>query len=723
MLLNRFASNTAISNITYAVGGGATGATVTGLPAGVTGTYNAGVFTISGTPTATGTFNYTVTTTGPCANVSLPGTITVAANATGGTITPAVTPACVNAAGGTLTLSGHTGNIIRWESSINGGLYMDPIANTTNTQTYTTAQTIIYRAVIESSPCPVVYSTAAVISVIPQQPVTASANPTSVCLGQSSVLTGAGGLPITIPGITGGNFNQANPAGWCVDGQCGQGQLPANGDKQDQGPWRETNDHKFVGIYHNDLPDNSKFAIANGIQTSVLTTPAFSLIGQSPASLDFFQAYNLCAGSSVAIEISTDGGATYPNTLAQFTGPTSLGLSGTTSTMQSTSISLANYIGLSNLKIRFTYTGTCNTSYWTLDGVGTPGTTTPVVTTWTSTDGTVITATAGNTQTVTPTTIGTTTYTLTVSMGGCVIGTAPVTVTVNPIPECLISGNTNVCPNTTTPYSGPVGMTAYAWTISGNGTISGASNTQTVSVIPGNTCNNYTLSLAITDGNGCSSTCNQIVTVTDNTTPTITANGTATALGCNPLVSDINAALGSATASDACGAPTLTPSDGAVISDGCLRSQTRTFTAVDGCGNSTTVSRTVTWISDVAPPTITATGTSLTLGCNSTVGDINAALGTATATDGCSTPTVTSSDGPVSTTSCNATQTRTFTAIDACGNTATTSRTVTWATAPNPPTFTGTYTDVTLLDVIHLQLISTLHWEVLPQPPIVVLLL
>ena len=58
--------NTAITNITYAVGGGGTGAGVTGLPAGVTGSYSGGVFTISGTPTATGTFNYTVTTTGTC---------------------------------------------------------------------------------------------------------------------------------------------------------------------------------------------------------------------------------------------------------------------------------------------------------------------------------------------------------------------------------------------------------------------------------------------------------------------------------------------------------------------------------------------------------------------------------------------------------------------------------------------------------------------------------
>ncbi|MEO7138970.1 MAG: PKD domain-containing protein [Ferruginibacter sp.] len=63
--------------ITYVVGSGGTGATVSGLPTGVTGTYSGGIFTISGTPTVIGIFNYTVTTTGPCLQGSSNGTITI----------------------------------------------------------------------------------------------------------------------------------------------------------------------------------------------------------------------------------------------------------------------------------------------------------------------------------------------------------------------------------------------------------------------------------------------------------------------------------------------------------------------------------------------------------------------------------------------------------------------------------------------------------------------
>src|SRR6185503_4494045 len=104
-------------------------------------------------------------------------------------------------------------------------------------------------------------------------------------------------------------------------------------------------------------------------------------------------------------------------------------------------------------------------------------------------------------------------------------------------------------------------------------------------------------------------------------------NGTTLTLGCNPLASDINAALGSATATDACGSPTVTQSDGAVLSSGCSFTQTRTFTAIDACGNTATASRTITWTSDNTPPSITANGTTLTLGCNPLASDINAALG------------------------------------------------------------------------------------------------
>jgi len=70
--------NAAIGNIVYAVGGGATSANVSGLPSGVTGMFSSGNFTISGTPSVSGVFNYTVTTSGnSCPVITSSGTITV----------------------------------------------------------------------------------------------------------------------------------------------------------------------------------------------------------------------------------------------------------------------------------------------------------------------------------------------------------------------------------------------------------------------------------------------------------------------------------------------------------------------------------------------------------------------------------------------------------------------------------------------------------------------
>lgn len=74
-------------NIQYQFGGTATGATVTGLPAGLTYSISGNVVTISGTATAdAGPYDYTITTTSdassPCPPVSLSGRIEVSTNAT-----------------------------------------------------------------------------------------------------------------------------------------------------------------------------------------------------------------------------------------------------------------------------------------------------------------------------------------------------------------------------------------------------------------------------------------------------------------------------------------------------------------------------------------------------------------------------------------------------------------------------------------------------------------
>src|SRR5204863_3754495 len=90
---------------------------------------------------------------------------------------------------------------------------------------------------------------------------------------------------------------------------------------------------------------------------------------------------------------------------------------------------------------------------------------------------------------------------------------------------------------------------------------------------------------------------------------------------------------------------------------------------------------------------ITASGTTLTLGCNPTAAAIDAALGTATAADTCSAVTPAASDSAAPSTGCGRTQTRTFNATDACGNAAVAvARTVTWTVDVTLPHITTTGT-------------------------------
>ncbi len=89
--------NNALTNIAIATTGATGIGTATGLPAGVTAAWASNTITISGTPTAAGSFNYTIPLTGGCGSANATGTITVTAAKTVGS--PSSTPTlCINTA-------------------------------------------------------------------------------------------------------------------------------------------------------------------------------------------------------------------------------------------------------------------------------------------------------------------------------------------------------------------------------------------------------------------------------------------------------------------------------------------------------------------------------------------------------------------------------------------------------------------------------------------------
>jgi hypothetical protein len=88
--------NATITNITYATTG-ATNATVTGLPQGVSGSWGNNTFTISGTPVPTsGNFPYTVTLTGGCGTITATGSIAINSNSVPSVPTSLTGDGCAN---------------------------------------------------------------------------------------------------------------------------------------------------------------------------------------------------------------------------------------------------------------------------------------------------------------------------------------------------------------------------------------------------------------------------------------------------------------------------------------------------------------------------------------------------------------------------------------------------------------------------------------------------
>jgi uncharacterized repeat protein (TIGR01451 family) len=120
-----------------------------------------------------------------------------------------------------------------------------------------------------------------------------------------------------------------------------------------------------------------------------------------------------------------------------------------------------------------------------------------------------------------------------VTLSGCTSNALMATLT-DPTPtSCLISGDMAVSAGSSgNSYSGPAGMSNYTWSISGSGSIIGATNTQSISVTAG-ASGSFTLTLDITDTNNCTSSCMKTVTV-----------GSVIDLSLNKKVDNITAQIG-----------------------------------------------------------------------------------------------------------------------------------------------------------------------------------
>lgn len=189
-------SNVAITNINYSVTNASV--TVTGLPTGVTETYAGGVLAISGTPTVTGIFNYTVNTVGGggCPAASVSGTITVG----GPTLTATTTGSICSGGNTNIVLSSnrpnttYSWNIIR--AGVMGGTQGSNTTGVINdilTTTGSSPGTATYSIVPYSNGCPGPPRTI-VYTVFPIPTVTASPGSLTICSGNTTNINLSGNV-------------------------------------------------------------------------------------------------------------------------------------------------------------------------------------------------------------------------------------------------------------------------------------------------------------------------------------------------------------------------------------------------------------------------------------------------------------------------------------------------------------------------------------------------
>ena len=271
-----------------------------------------------------------------------------------------------------------------------------------------------------------------------------------------------------------------------------------------------------------------------------------------------------------------------------------------------------------------------------------------------------------------------------------------VTIPVVEVPSCSISGPDGpLCPNSTAnSYTGPAGMDSYEWTISGNGSISGPADQQTVTVTAGSDCGeDFTLLLRVTD-NGCESVCTKAVPVDDTEKPTITTCPTGSDLGCNPLEASLptcESVKALVVATDNCHVKQLNCSR-EDSDNNCTHTRVFTITAQDDCGNlSDPCVVTYTWTADTTSPTITSCPTGGDLGCNPPPGSqptSDSVKALVTANDNCHVKRL-NCESQDSDSGCTHTRVFTIRAEDDCGNLSDPCVvTFTWTVDTTPPVIT-----------------------------------
>ena len=170
-------------------------------------------------------------------------------------------------------------------------------------------------------------------------------------------LVSTGGIVSGVP-LLSENFNGATNS-WTVtnNGGSASGIWTLRPDGYTQ-PFATTHSNDFSQYY---LADSDTGLFAGSTVSTFLTSPSFSTVGYSQASLSFWHYYRFYTGDSGKVQISTNG-STWTDLVTYNSNQ------GTETGFQSVNISLNAYLGLPTVYIRFRYDATWDWG-WGIDNV------------------------------------------------------------------------------------------------------------------------------------------------------------------------------------------------------------------------------------------------------------------------------------------------------------------------------------------------------------------
>ena len=262
-------------------------------------------------------------------------------------------------------------------------------------ETAVNKKSTVFRVEISSGSCiPNVFSETAIVSVIPSniEPAPVKVEPAVVCKGENVTLSSSTGYGETFGKFDGGDFTSAgiknqgwnftDPNGNPVDYNASANSGTPNHWHKTQPKWKFTtaninSPYNTTDMWWNPLSDgkqNEHFAITQGTYSSNMDTPPFTLGGMDEGLLTFDQAYNLTTGATIRVLLLKNG-VVYKE-LYKVTGSATSGnyegfASGTPG-VNKMKIDLGSYIGESNLRIRFEYTGVRPGDIWAVDNIKVP---------------------------------------------------------------------------------------------------------------------------------------------------------------------------------------------------------------------------------------------------------------------------------------------------------------------------------------------------------------